>query len=347
MNYANYAAMIEVTRGPIVESVHFGAAAVVDANGRLVASFGDPATVTYLRSSAKPLQLLPLMELGGAEAFDLSDRQVAVMCASHSGTDDHVAVIRSIQQKIGVTEQNLLCGVHAPGDEKTAIALIRRGEEPTPLRHNCSGKHTGMLAQAVLRHLPVEDYINPAHPVQTLIFQTFAEMCGVTVAQMPLGTDGCSAPVFAVSLRSAALGYARLCSPDQLAAPRTAACRRITRAMTTNPDMIAGPGRFDTNLMTVCGGKVVTKGGAEGYQAIGVMPGAISPGSPALGITIKISDGDENSRARTLASIEILRQLGVLNPAELQALAEYDVCPVHNWRNLEVGEIRPCFKLEM
>ena len=347
MNYTNYAAMIEVTRGPIVESVHFGAAAVVDASGRLVASFGDPATVTYLRSSAKPLQLLPFMELGGAEAFGLSDRQVSVMCASHSGTDEHVRVIRSIQQKIGVTEQNLMCGVHAPGDEETAIALIKRGEEPTPLRHNCSGKHTGMLAQAVLRHLPLEDYINPAHPVQTLILQTFADMCGVTVDQMPLGTDGCSAPVFAVSLRSAALGYARLCGPDRLAPQRATACRRITRSMTTNPDMIAGPGRFDTNLMTVCGGKIVTKGGAEGYQAIGVMPDALGPGSPALGITIKISDGDETSRARTLASIEILRQLGALNADELRALTQYDVRPVHNWRKLEVGEIRPCFKLEM
>lgn len=347
MIYSNYAAMIEVTRGPIVESVHFGAAAVVDANGRMVASFGDPATVTYLRSSAKPLQLLPFMELGGAEAFDLSDRQVSVMCASHSGTDDHVAVIRSIQEKIGVTEQNLLCGVHAPGDEKTSIALIKRGEEPTPLRHNCSGKHTGMLAQAVLRHLPIDDYINPAHPVQKLILQTFAEMCGVTVEQMPLGTDGCSAPVFAVSLRSAALAYARLCGPDQLAPQRAAACRRIIRSMTTNPDMVAGPGRFDTNLMSACGGKIVTKGGAEGYQAIGLMPGALGPGSPALGITMKISDGDETDRARSLASIEILRQLGALTPAELQALAQYDVRPVYNWRKLVVGEIRPCFKLDM
>ncbi len=347
MNYSNYSAMIEVTRGLIVELVHFGAAALVDANGRLVASFGDPGTVTYLRSSAKPLQLLPFMELGGAEAFGLSDRQVSVMCASHSGTDDHVAVIRSIQEKIGVTEQDLLCGVHAPGDEKTAIALIKRGEEPTPLRHNCSGKHTGMLAQAVLRHLPIEDYINPAHPVQKLILQTFAEMCGVTVEQMPLGTDGCSAPVFAVPLRSAALGYARLCEPDQLAPQRAAACRRITRSMTTNPDMVAGPGRFDTNLMAACGGKIVTKGGAEGYQAIGLMPGALGPGSPALGITLKISDGDDIERARSLASIEILRQLGALTPAELQALAQYDVRPVHNWRKLVVGEIRPCFKLDM
>jgi L-asparaginase II len=347
MNYSNYSAMIEVTRGLIVESVHFGAAALVDANGRLVASFGDPGTVTYLRSSAKPLQLLPFMELGGAEAFGLSDRQVSVMCASHSGTDDHVAVIRSIQEKIGVTEQDLLCGVHAPGDEKTAIALIKRGEEPTPLRHNCSGKHTGMLAQAVLRHLPIEDYINPAHLVQKLILQTFAEMCGVTVEQMPLGTDGCSAPVFAVSLRSAALGYARLCGPDQLAPQRASACQRITRSMTTNPDMVAGPGRFDTNLMATCGGKIVTKGGAEGYQAIGLMPGALGPGSPALGITLKISDGDDIERARSLASIEILRQLGALTPAELQALAQYDVRPVHNWRKLVVGEIRPCFKLDM
>jgi L-asparaginase II len=347
MNYPNYAAMIEVTRGKIVESVHFGAAAVVDGSGRLVASYGDPATVTYLRSSAKPLQLLPFMELGGAEAFGLSDRQVAVMCASHSGTDDHVAVIRSIHAKIGVTEQNLMCGVHTPFDEKTAIALIKRGEEPTALRHNCSGKHTGMLAQAVLRELPLEDYINPVHPVQTLIFQTFAEMCGVTVPQMQMGTDGCSAPVFAVSLRSAALGYARLCGPDQLADNRAAACRRITRSMASNPDMVSGPGRFDTLLMTACGGKIITKGGAEGYQAIGVMPGALGPGSPAIGITIKISDGDASSRACALASVEILRQLGALTSDELKALAQFDVRPVYNWRKLEVGEIRPCFKLEM
>jgi len=347
MNYANYVPMIEVTRGPIVESVHFGAAAVVDASGRLVASIGDPATVTYLRSSAKPLQLLPFMELGGAETFGLSDRQVAVMCASHSGTDDHVAVIRSIQQKIGVTEGNLMCGVHTPGDEQTAIALIKRGEESTPLRHNCSGKHTGMLAQAVLRHLSVEDYINPEHPVQKLILQTFAEMCGVTVEQMPLGTDGCSAPVFAVSLQAAAMGYARLCGPDLLAPSRAAACRRITRAMTTNPDMVAGPGRFDTNLMAAAHGKIVSKNGAEGYQAMGLMPGALGPGSPALGITIKISDGDDYGRAKSLASIEILRQLGALNADELQALAQYNLHPVLNWRKLEVGEIRPCFKLVM
>jgi L-asparaginase II len=345
MNYTNYQPMIEVTRGSIVESVHYGAAVVVDAQGKLFASFGDAETVTFLRSSAKPFQALPFIEMGGAEKFDLKDREVSVICASHAGTDDHVAVIRGIQQKIGVTEQDLMCGMHIPSDEETARRMLLNGEKLTPVRHNCSGKHTGMLAHAVLRHLTIVDYINPAHPIQTTILRAFSEMCLVPVDQVFLGTDGCSAPVFAIPLRNAALGYARLCGPEQLEKKRAAACRRITQAMTSNPDMIAGPGRFDTVIMEVGAGMIVSKGGAEGYQALGLLPGAMGPGSPSLGITFKISDGDDNGRARSLASVEILRQLGALNPEQIQRLSQFDRRPVSNWRRLPVGEIRPCFKL--
>jgi len=346
INYRNYQPMVEATRGPIVESIHMGAVAVSDANGNLLASYGDPRTVTFLRSSAKPFQALPFIEMGGAEAFGLTDREVAVLCASHAGTDDHVAVIRGIQQKIGVTEKDLLCGIHPPEDEATAEAMVLRGETPTPVRHNCSGKHTGMLAHAILRHLPIEDYINPQHPIQKTILQEFSEMCEIPVGQVILGTDGCSAPVFAVPLQNAARGYARLCGPDGLAAPREAACRRITRAMSSNPDMIAGPGRFDTVLMQVGAGKIVSKGGAEGYQALGLLPGGRGPGSPALGITFKIADGDISGRARALASVEILRQLDALSDEQVLALAAFGTRPLRNWRKLPVGEIRPCFILQ-
>jgi L-asparaginase II len=340
-----YAPVVEVTRGRIVESIHFGAIAVSDSAGNLLASYGDPETVTFLRSSAKPFQALPFVERGGDEYFGLTSRELALLCASHSGTDEHVAVACGIQAKVGVTEADLLCGVHPPYHEPTARALESRGETPKPNRHNCSGKHTGMLAHARLRHLPTEDYIRLDHPVQVSILSAFAEMCGLREDQVEIGIDGCSAPNFAVPLRNAALAFARLCDPVGLSADRAAACQRITAAMTGNPFMVAGPGRFDTRLMEQVSGRVVAKGGAEGYQAMGLMPGALGAGTPALGIAFKISDGDPKDRARSCTGLDILRQLGAISKAEAEALAEFDRQPIYNWRRIPVGEIRASFQL--
>ena len=348
MTYPNYLPLVEITRGPIVESIHCGAIAVVDIHGRVLASAGDPEIVTYPRSTAKPVQVLPFVELGGPRRFNLTERELAVMCASHSGTDDHFAVVSGIQAKIGVSESDLLCGVHAPMDKPTAIAMTRRGEIPTPNRHNCSGKHTGMLAQAALRGLSKEEYIDPQHPVQQLILQTFAEMTDMPVGQIGIGIDGCSAPVFALPLRNMALAFARLADPAGLTPARAAACRQITQAMMAHPDMVAGPGRFDTLVMGLLAGRVFAKGGAEGYQGMGLMPGALGPGSPALGIAFKIADGDQSDRARNVVSIEILRQLGLLTPEQITAhLADLAARPNTNWRKFVVGEIRPCFELNL
>ncbi len=340
----SYLPLVELTRGETVESIHFGAFAVVDSRGQILASHGDPQTAAFLRSSAKPFQALPFIQQGGQAAWDLSPREISVICASHSGTDAHAAVIAGIQSKIHVTESDLRCGVHEPGDKATAIALIRRGEQPTPLRHNCSGKHTGMLAFARMKALPIEDYLDPQHPIQKEILAAFSEMCQVEPARVALGTDGCSAPNFAVPLWNAALGFARLADPGQLAPARAVACQTITQAMTRHPDMVAGPGKFDTRLMTAAGGKIVCKGGAEGYQAIGIFPGVLAPGAPGVGIAIKISDGDLNGRARNLVTLEILRRLGALDPSELEALADLGPrYPLYNWRKLLVGEARPVF----
>ncbi len=346
MNLHSFSPLVELTRGPLVESIHFGALAVVDASGKLVASAGDADLVANLRSSAKPFQALPLFESGGDQAFGLTDRELAIMCASHSGTDEHVAVLKSAQAKIGVREADLLCGVHAAGDAATAQAMLKRGEAPTPYRHNCSGKHTGMLAQCMLGKEPIEDYLNTEHPIQKTILRAFAEMLDMKPDDVMIGIDGCSAPTFAAPLRSAAMGYARLCDPSGLPEKRAQALRHIFRAMTTNPAMIAGPGRFDTLLMEVGQGKIVCKGGAEGYQAMGVAPGAIGPGSPALGITYKVIDGDVDGRARPVIGLAVLRQLGVLNETQLAQLSQFDTRPIYNWRHIEVGVIRPAFTLE-
>jgi L-asparaginase II len=346
MNSSDVQPLVEVTRGTIVESVHFGAFVVADAAGSVVASAGNPEFVTYLRSSAKPFQVLPFVESGGMERFGLSERELSVMCASHHGTDDHVSVIQGIQAKVGVSAADLQCGMHPPSDKATAERMLVNHEENTPLRHNCSGKHTGMLAAAVMRGLPTADYLDPHHPVQQTIFQTFAEMTGVPVSEMAFGVDGCSAPVFAVPMHAAAWAFTKLADPSDLPEPRRSALQRIFKAMTSHPDMVAGPGAFDTLLMLAGNGKILTKGGAEGYQALSVLPGACGVDSPAYGITIKISDGDlANSRARTTVAVEILRQLGALDSAQLKTLDPFTARPQHNWRKIEVGEVRPCFKI--
>jgi L-asparaginase II len=319
---------------------------VVDAANRLLHSAGDADAVTYLRSSAKPFQALPLVEGGGMQRFGFTERELAVMCASHHGTDEHVRVISGIQQKIGVSADDLMCGMHPASDKPTAERMLLNHEPNSPLRHNCSGKHTGMLAQARLRGLPLENYIDPAHPVQQTILKTFSEMTGIPLSEIPLGTDGCSAPVFAVPMRSAAWAFAQLADPSRLLEPRRSALRLIFKAMAAHPDMVAGPDAFDTVLMTVGRGSILTKGGAEGYQAVALLPGACGKNSPALGITIKVSDGDSSGRARPTITVEVLRQLGALNAAQLAELGAFTTRPQFNWRHVEVGQIRPTFDLK-
>lgn len=354
-NSAAYLPLFELTRGRVVECIHHGAVAVMDASGGLVAWYGDPDAVTFLRSTAKPFQAMPFIEHGGHGAYNLTPREIALICASHSGTDEQVAVVREIQAKTGVGEAELLCGVHPSFHDETAQAMHDRKEAPTPNRHNCSGKHTGMLSYVHLKKRQGEwqddpEYIDPGHPLQKEILNTFAEMCRLPVDQVELGIDGCSAPNFAVPLRSAALAYARLCDPltgDVQPAGRVAACHTIAAAMTAYPEMVGGPGRFDTLLMQAGRGRILAKGGAEGYQGIGLMPGALGPGSPALGITLKIADGDDRSRIRSAVSLEVLRQLGALGPSELDALAAYGPgFPIHNWRKLVVGTGYPVFELK-
>ena len=268
------------------------------------------------------------------------------MCASHAGTDLHVSVLRGMHQKIGIEENDLGCGVHWPSDPATRHAMRAAGKEPTPFRHNCSGKHTGMLAYARMRGWDKGTYLDPIHPVQVKIRETLAEMLQMVSNDLPLGIDGCSAPVYAIPLKNMAEAVALLANPQNLKEKRAAACRKITGAMMSHPMMVAGPDKFDTNLMTVTKGKVFSKGGAEGYQVIGVMPGVSGPDSPGLGIAIKISDGDPHGRARVYISLLLLSKLGVLDEKDLEELKFPEKRLVKNWRGIEVGELRPAFNLD-
>jgi L-asparaginase II len=339
--------VVEVTRGDIVESIHYGGFVVVDSSGKIFGSLGAQDLLSYPRSSMKPFQALPFIERGGDEAFGFTDQEIAILCASHAGTDLHVSVLKGMHQKVGIVEDDLRCGVHWPSDAKTRHAMRAAGEEPTPFRHNCSGKHTGMLAYCALEGWDKETYLDPNHPLQVHIRETLAEMLRMNPNDLPLGIDGCSAPVYGIPMQNMAEAVARLADPKNLDQKRAAACRKITAAMMTNPVMVAGPGKFDTDLMTTAKGKVFSKGGAEGYQIIGVMPGVIEDGSPGLGIAIKISDGDPLGRARAYISLLILDALGVLDEADLGSLKFQEKRLVKNWRGIEVGELRPAFSLNL
>jgi L-asparaginase II len=242
-----------------------------------------------------------------------------------------------------------------PGDVLAYKRLIKNDEAPTPNRNNCSGKHTAMLAHAKMRNLPLDTYLDSDHLIQQDILTTFAEMCLLPSNQIHLGIDGCSAPNFAVPLYNSALAFAKLVDPGQLPETRSEACAKITSAMTSHPEMVSGPTEFDCRLMQVGAGKIVCKRGAEGFQAIGLLPGTISADSPGIGITFKVMEGDLGqrkpdlsayTRVRPAVTLEILKQLGALNEAQLDELSEFGpVKPVTNHRDLVVGESRPIFSL--
>lgn len=344
---STYLPILKLTRGESTESIHYGAVSVVNALGDLLAWYGDPDAVTFLRSTAKPFQVLPLIESSGHEKFNLTLQEISIICASHSGTDQHVSVVKGIQSKIGLTEADLKCGIHPPIHKPTALELSERGSEPSPIHNNCSGKHTGMLALARLLNIPTNDYINPDHPVQKLIQQTISEVCAIDPQEISLGTDGCSVPTFAVPLQNAALAYARLCDPSGFPTRRASGCRTITSAMLAHPEMVAGPGRFDTHLMQVAKGRILAKGGSEGYQGMGILPGALYTDSPGIGIAIKIADGDKAGRVKSAVALEVLRQIGALTSNEMESLCDFGITrKILNWREMVVGESKPCFSLQ-
>jgi L-asparaginase II len=336
--------LVEVRRGAITESRHRGHVAVVTPEGSIVSYAGDPANVTFLRSSAKPLQAIPLLLSGAADRFGFTDKEVALACASHNGEPIHTEIAASMLRKIGLGPEALKCGVHEPYSAKAAAELRASGKSPTELHNNCSGKHAGMLAVAKHLGAPTESYDQPENQVQLAIGRVVAQFSGVPLEDLAVGTDGCGVPVFGVTVKAMALAFARLVSPpEEFDAPTRSACERIARVMMKYPELIGGThDRLDTEIMKASPGRVVSKVGAEGVYTAGIVPCEEWP--RGLGLALKIEDGDDH-RARPTVVIEALRQLGLLRDESLEAVSKYAFFPVKNRRQVVVGEIRAAFEL--
>jgi L-asparaginase II len=332
--------LVEVRRGDIVESLHRGVLVAADPDGQVRARLGDPALITSTRSTIKPFQALPLIASGAADHFGFTPREIAVTCASHDGEPIHTERVAGMLARIGLDESALRCGAHAPNSVSAARRLERDCEPFSQLHNNCSGKHTGMLATAIHRGLPIEDYYQPGHPVQRAIISTFARFAAVDEV-LPTAIDGCSAPTFGVPLVSIATAFARLASGED--AEAGAASRRVVEAMIAHPEMIGGTkGRFDTDLLRAARGKLVCKVGAEAAYGVGVLPCEKFP--RGLGIAVKIEDG--SYRGLGPAVVETLARLGVLDETELSTLAGYYRPKLTNRRDTVVGEVRAVFDID-
>jgi L-asparaginase II len=316
--------LVEVTRGSLVESIHRGAIAIADSTGAIRASLGDVESLAYPRSSLKPVQALPLVESGAADAFGLGTEEIALACASHSGEPMHTERVAAWLARIGCSAADLACGAHPPRYEPVWEEMIRQGETPSRIHNNCSGKHSGFLTVARHWNIATQGYERHDHPVQRAVAKALGELAELR-GELAWGVDGCTAPNFAIPLTAFARALAKLARPDSLPEPRQTAARRIVAAMIAHPELIAGTGRADTLIMRASKDRVAVKIGAEGYFAA-ILPQA------GLGIAIKIDDGA--SRAAEIAVAAVLEKLGM-------PTAEFARKPVLNTRGNPVGEQRP------
>lgn len=323
--------LVHVTRGDLIECTHFGAIAVCDAQGRLVGAVGDPAHRVYWRSSAKPVQALGVVHSGAADRFHLTAKELSGCCASHCGSAEHVAAVRSILGKIGLDETALNCGAHWPSDTAERDRLIRAGSGPSPLHNNCSGKHAGMLACAVALGADTASYLERAHPVQQSIMGDMSALSGVAEADIVLGVDGCGAITHGMTLQDMATAFARLSWPEEMPPPIQQAAPRIVAAMAAEPVMVAGAGSFTSALLGACGGRVVAKAGAEGLFVLGLT-------ERGIGVAMRAVDG--SSRGQSAVALRVLEQLDALDAACRAELAAFAQTAVTNWRGATVGEIR-------
>ncbi|GAA5336376.1 asparaginase [Thermus hydrothermalis] len=315
-------AWVYAYRGELVENRHRASLVVFGREG-VLAYAGEPDLWAYLRSSAKPFQALALYLTGAVERFGLGEEEVALATASHDGTEAHVAVATRFLARLGLGPEHLVCGVHPPFSKEARKALEARGLSPTPLHHNCSGKHAGMLAASLALGAPTEGYHLPDHPVQRLNRETLRALSG---AEPRHATDGCSVPTFALPLSRAARAFYLLAAPEEAPAPYQEPLRRVREAMRRHPMLVAGPGSIDTLLMERL--PVVAKRGADGYYGLALLE---SPKGP-LGIALKVEDG--SGQAREVLVVALLRRLG-LDPGP----TPWDRPEITNHRGLVVGRL--------
>ena len=321
-----------VLRGAIEESRHLFECGLADLDGRLVAGTAQPGLVSTFRSSAKPFQLLPLVERGHADRWGFSDAQLAVMAASHTGSREHIRLVSGILERIGRTPADLICGYHDPEDPESREDVFGGSTPRNALYNNCSGKHAGILALALAEGWPIAGYERLEHPVQQLLRRTVAEVCGLAPEALGIAVDGCGLIVFALPLAAMARGYAVLAAAAASSDgdTRTRALGRIGRVMGTQPMIVEGAGRLSTALMQVTRGRVIAKGGAEGLQLVALT-------DRAQGLALKCEDGA--GRALGPVLVTLLEQLGALSAAEASGLESVRRPPIRNAAGEIVGGI--------
>jgi len=326
-----------VLRGRREESVHCGSVAVVNSEGRLTHYFGDPEFFTFVRSSSKPFQLIPLIETGAADHFGFTPKQLSIMCGSHIGTDHHRSTVMANLEAAGNSPDDLRCGTHLPIFMTMAGLYPEYDEHLDPVRHNCSGKHSGFLALARFLGDDPARYLEPDSKPQQLILEAIADMYGYPKEKIEIAVDGCSAPNFGLPLDATARAFRKLAAADHPEPKRAAALARIRAAMDEFPEMVSGEGRFDLALMKTFPGNVICKIGAESIQGMGFR-------DPDIGITVKIHDG--NQRALYPVCIEVLRQLNILTDIEAaEHLRPFYEAEIRNNRKIVTGAVKAEFTL--
>ncbi|WP_372801560.1 asparaginase [Paracoccus seriniphilus] len=319
------AELIELWRGNQRESLHLGHAVVCDRHG-VVEAWGSPSEIIFPRSSCKMVQALPLIESGAADDARLTERQLALACASHSGARIHVDAVDEWIRAMDISESDFRCGSHMPQDKDENRRLTCSDESPCQLHNNCSGKHAGFLT--LNRKLGGgSEYVDPDHPVQQAVRSAFEEVTGET--SPGYGIDGCSAPNWSCSLEGLGRAMAAFANPAQ--DRRGQAMQRLVDAMRAHPEMVAGEGRACTRLMRATGGRVAAKTGAEAVY-VAILP------EMGLGIALKVLDG--GTRASEAAITALLVHLGVLDKAD-PTVGKLLTGPMKNWRGMVTGELRP------
>ena len=328
--------LIEHTRGNLAEVIHAGAIAVIDASGKVIASAGDADALTFTRSTLKPFQALPFLIGGGPKQFGFTPPQVALLCASHNGEDMHVKQVDDMLRKIGHTHQSLQCGCHVPLSFSYGSLPVPAGLQYDERHNNCSGKHTGFVAHCVQHGLPLENHLDMAHPLQAAIRTQVARVARCAEAELVCGTDGCSAPNYALPLAKLAFSFARLGSGDQ-DTEFGEHFQLLRNAMVAHPEMVSGTGRNDLDFMRAGRGDWLTKIGADGVQTI-------ASKSRKQAIAIKVISG--HMPALYAAAVVALEQLGWLDDAQREILKPWGEQTLRNARGNPVGQIRAGFTLK-
>ncbi len=322
---------VHVTRGNFTESVHLVDAVLVDERGKTVANFGlGGGAMTYPRSAIKMLQAVSFIESGAYEALNLSEKHLAISCASHNGEGFHTELVMDWLERANFSENDLICGPHYPYDESTSRDLIRHGDLPGRRHNNCSGKHSGMLCAMKSLGLNTKNYGAYEHPWQVRLRNILSELSGEDLHRAPWGIDGCSIPTYAMSLQAMARGLGQLLLTGDLVDERKESLRQIRQAVLRNPYYVGGTGDFCSDLMALGQDRMILKSGAEGVFA-GVLL------QQGLSFSLKVRDG--NARAARVATGAILRQLGGIAEDEFVKLSSHTQPTVKNWEGTTVGKI--------